>query len=76
MIYWLALICGKQLVEHSVDYVQQKSLTGSDFTLMIPTIPYKDRTEDLNAIYWQWAEKILQNPEEQDIVINKKKDPN
>jgi len=52
-------------------------LTGDDFTVMVKVGKYSDRTEDLNGIYWHWAENILAK-ESYNIVdpVTGKIDPN
>jgi hypothetical protein len=60
IFYWMALVCVKPFVDLTENEVINKNFFASDFTLQLTQQPYSDRIEDIAAIQWQWAERILQ----------------
>ena len=38
--------------------VQSGLVTASDFTVMVTQDPHDDPIEDLQGVYWAWAENI------------------
>ena len=51
--------------KQSSELIETGALTASDFTVMIKQMPYKDHLLQLPAIYWAWAENILEKESDQ-----------
>ena len=55
----------KPMEQQSSAAIETDALTASDFTVMIKQMPYKDHLLQLPAIYWAWAENILEKESDQ-----------
>ena len=41
------------------------TLSAADFTVVIPLVPHKERTDNVIPILWAWAENILEKEKKQ-----------
>lgn len=64
-LIWFIIIAVKPIEEMRSDEIEDDSLTGSDFTVVVKQLPYKDHLLQLPGIYWAWAENILEKELEQ-----------
>jgi len=64
-LIWFALIMVKPMEKQSSELIETGALTASDFTVMIKQMPYKDHLLQLPAVYWAWAENILEKESDQ-----------
>ena len=60
---WFALLFLRPLAKATEIDIVGDTLSADDFTVIVDQIPHKDKVEDLKAIYWAWAEQILERDE-------------
>ena len=56
---WFALISAKLFLKATSLDVTVNTIKAQDFTVVLEVPPHLDEVEDLKAVYWAWARKIL-----------------
>ena len=57
---WFALLFLKPLSRATERDIKGDTIAPNEFTTVIAQIPHFDNVDDLKAIYWSWAEDILE----------------
>ena len=59
LFLWFALISAKLFLRTTSLDVRVNTIKAEDFTVVLEVPPHLDEVDDLKAIYWAWARRVL-----------------